>query len=112
MDRGLSFYVHRSVDVTDNSDLPEHIDDVEIHLRYIRKNRDLLLGKVTLSIEETEFGVTNQSWHPVIYTARDGLSVERVGDLDLKYKLEEVVILMGSDYSEVRRVDHICVVHI
>ena len=98
--------------MTDISDLPEHIDDVEIHLRYIRKNRDLLLGKVTLNIEETEFGVTNQSWHPVIYTARDGLSVERVGDLDLKYKLEEVVILMGSDYSEVRRVDHICIFHI
>jgi C2 domain len=86
------------------SDLPEHIDDVEIHLRYIRRNRDLLLGKVTLNLMETEFGASNQSWYPIIFTARDGLSVERVGDLDLKYKLEELVILMSNDYSEIRKV--------
>ena len=86
------------------SDLPEHIDDIEIHLRYLRRNKDLLLGKVVLNLTETEFGVTNQSWHPVIYMARDGLSVERVGDLDLKFKLEELVILMTNDYAEIRNV--------
>jgi hypothetical protein len=85
-------------------DLPEHTEDVEIHLRYIRKNKDQLLGKVTLNLTETEFGITNQSWHPVIYTARDGLTVERVGDLDLRFKMEELVVLMSSDYAEIRGV--------
>lgn len=86
------------------SDLPEHIDDVAVHLRYIRRNRDLLLGKVTLDIMETELGTTNQIWHPVIFTARDGLSVERVGELDLKFKLEELIILMSNDYAEIGKV--------
>lgn len=53
---------------------------------------------------DTELGKTTQAWHPVIFTARDGLSVERVGELDLKYRLEELVILMSSDYSEIRKV--------
>jgi hypothetical protein len=92
--------------VTYSSDLPEHMDEVAIHLRYLRKNRDLLLGKVTLDITETELGTSNQAWHPVIFTARDGLSVERVGDLDLKYKVEELAILMSNDYAEIRRVRH------
>jgi hypothetical protein len=90
--------------LADNSDLPEHIDDVSIHLRYVRRNRDLLLGKVSLNILDTELGATNQAWHPVISTSRDGLSVERVGELDLKYKLEELVILMSCDYAEIRKV--------
>jgi hypothetical protein len=88
------------------SDLPEHIDDVAVHLRYVRRNRDLLLGKVTLDIMETELGTTSQIWHPVILTARDGLSVERVGELDLKFKLEELVILMSNDYADIGRVVH------
>jgi hypothetical protein len=90
----------------DYSDLPEHIDDVSVHLRYIRRNRDLLLGKVTLDIMENELGTMNQGWHPVVHTARDGLSVERVGELDLKFKLEELVILMSSDYAEIAKVVH------
>lgn len=80
------------------------MDDISIHLRYIRRNRDLLLGKVTLDITETELGTSNQAWHSVIFTARDGLSVERVGDLDLKYKVEELAILMSNDYVEIRKV--------
>jgi hypothetical protein len=59
---------------------------------------------VTLNVMETELGTTDQAWHPVIFTARDGLSVERVGELDLKYKIEEVAILMSRDYSEIRKV--------
>ena len=70
----------------------------------MKRNRDLLLGKVTLDIAETELGTTSQTWHPVIFTARDGLSVERVGELDLKYKLEELAILMSSDYAEIGKV--------
>jgi hypothetical protein len=92
--------------VTYGSDLPEHMDDVAIQLRYFRKSRDLLLGKVTVDITETELGTSNQAWHPVIFTARDGLSVERVGDLDLKYKVEELAILMSTDYAEIRKVGH------
>ena len=53
---------------------------------------------------ETELGTTSQIWHPVIFTARDGLSVERVGELDLKFKLEELVVLMNNDYAEIRKV--------
>jgi len=53
---------------------------------------------------ETEIGTITQTWHPVVYTARDGLSVERVGDLDAKYKLEELVILMSHDYDEIGKV--------
>jgi C2 domain len=86
------------------SDLPDHVDDVSILLRYIRRNRDLVLGKVSLSILDTEMGITNQKWHPLAHTARDGLSVEYVGELDLKYKLEELVILTSDDYSEIRKV--------
>lgn len=88
----------------DLSDLPEHIDEVSIHLRYTRRNRDLLLGKVSLNILDTELSVTNQAWYPVVSTSRDGLSVERVGELDLKYKMEELVILMSHDYAEIRKV--------
>jgi hypothetical protein len=91
-------------DVADGSDLPEHVDDVAILLKYVRRNREMLLGKVTLNIMDTELGKPNQDWHPVIFTARDGLSVERVGELDLKFKLEELVILMSSDYSDMRKV--------
>lgn len=87
-----------------DSDLPEHIDDVAIVLKYVRRNREIMLGKVTLNMMDTELGKTTQAWHPVIFTARDGLSVERVGELDLKYRLEELVILMSSDYSEIRKV--------
>jgi len=90
------------------SDLPEHVDDVVVHLRYIRRSRDLLLGKITLDIMETELGTANQAWHPVIFTARDGLSVERVGELDLKFKLEELVILMSSNYAEIGKVRYDC----
>ena len=68
-----------------------------------------MLGKVSLSILDTEMGVTNQKWHPLVHTARDGLSVEYVGELDLKYKLEELVILASDDYSEIRRVCHLTV---
>jgi len=55
---------------------------------------------------ETELGTTSQIWHPVVFTARDGLSVERVGELDLKFKLEELVILMSNDYAEIAKVFH------
>jgi hypothetical protein len=67
----------------------------------------MVLGKVTLNMMDTELGKSTQAWHPVIFTARDGLSVERVGELDLKYKLEELVILMSTDYSEIRKVHEI-----
>ena len=87
-------------------DLPEHTDDVAVHLRYIRRNRDLLLGKVTLDIMDMELGTTSQIWHPVVFTARDGLSVERVGELDLKFRLEELVVLMSNDYAEIGKVFH------
>jgi hypothetical protein len=80
------------------------MDDVSIHLRYIRRNRDALLGKVTLDIMETELGTTSQSWYPVVHSARDGLSVERVGEMDVKYKLEELLILMSHDYDDVAKV--------
>jgi hypothetical protein len=66
----------------------------------------MILGKVSLSILETEVGTVSQDWHPVVHTARDGLSVERVGDLDLRYKVEELVVLTGGDYSEIRKVIH------
>lgn len=66
-----------------------------------------MLGKVSLSILDTEMGITNQKWHPLVHTARDGLSVEYVGELDLKYKLEELVILTSDDYSEIRKVCHL-----
>jgi hypothetical protein len=88
----------------DDSDLPDEVDDVSIVLRYIRRNRDLVLGKVSLSILDTEMGITNQKWHPLVHTGRDGLGVEHVGELDLKYKLEELVILTTDDYSEIRKV--------
>ena len=100
----ISSWRHRLID----SDLPEHIDDVAIILKYIRRNREMVLGKVTLNMMDTELGKSTQAWHPVIFTARDGLSVERVGELDLKYKLEELVILMSSDYSEIGKVNPIC----
>jgi len=88
----------------DESDLPDEVDDVSIVLRYIRRNRDLVLGKVSLSILDTEMGIANQKWHPLVHPGRDGLGVEHVGELDLKYKLEELVILTTDDYSEIRKV--------
>jgi hypothetical protein len=102
----FEFRYNQNLFCADDSDLSEHIDDVTIQLRYIRRNRDLVLGKVSLSILETELGTVSQAWYPVVYTARDGLSVERVGDLDLKYKLEELVVLTSGDYSEIRKVFH------
>jgi hypothetical protein len=87
-----------------SSDLPEHLDDIEIHFRHIRRNRDSLLGKVTVNVTETELGTAEQAWHTIVYNAPNGLSVERVGELDLKYKVDELVILMTSDYSELRKV--------
>jgi hypothetical protein len=63
-----------------------------------------VLGKVSLSILDTEMGITNQKWHPLVHTARDGLTIEHVGEMDLKYKLEELVILTSDDYSEIRKV--------
>jgi hypothetical protein len=95
--------VFQSSNVLTTSDLPEHVDDVSIDLRYVRRSRDLPLGKVSLNILDTELGATHQAWHPVLSTSRDGLSVERVGELDLKYKLEELVILMSHDYAEIRK---------
>jgi hypothetical protein len=68
----------------------------------------MILGKVSLSILETELGAVSQDWHPVVHTARDGLSVERVGDLDLRYKIDELVVLTSGDYSEIRKVFHHC----
>lgn len=56
---------------------------------------------------QTELGKTCQNWHPVVHTARDGLSVERVGELDLKYKVEELIILTSGDYAEIRKVPHL-----
>ena len=86
------------------SDLAEHVDDVSVNLRYIRRGRDQLLGKVSLNIMETELGKVSQDWHPVVHTARDGLSVERVGELDLKYKVEELTVLPSGDYDEIRKI--------
>jgi len=53
---------------------------------------------------DSELGTSNQEWHPVIYTARDGLNVEQVGELDIKFKLQELPILMNSDYDEIKKV--------
>ena len=55
---------------------------------------------------QTELGKTCQNWHPVVHSARDGLTVERVGELDLKYKVEELIILTSGDYAEIRKVHH------
>lgn len=91
----------------DCRDIQEHIDDVAVHVRYIRRNRDLLLGKVTLEVMDSELGTSNQEWHPVIFTARDGLSVERVGELEVRFKLQELPILMSSEYDEIKKVLYI-----
>lgn len=100
----FEFMYTRDLSFINESDLPDHVDDLSILLRYIRRNRDLVLGKVSLSILDTEMGFTNQKWHPLVHTARDGINVEHVGELELKYKLEELVILTSDDYSEIRKV--------
>jgi hypothetical protein len=64
----------------------------------------LLLGKVSLEVMDSELGTSNQEWHSVVYTARDGLSVDRVGELEVKFRLEELPILMSSDYDETKKV--------
>ena len=88
----------------DHSDLQEHIDNVAVNVRYIRRNQDLLLGTVILEVMDSELGTSNQKWHPVIYAARDGLNVGQVGELDIKFKLQELPILMSSDYDEIKNV--------
>ena len=57
-----------------------------------------------MNVTETELGTSEQAWHTIVFTAPNGLSVERVGELDLKYKVDELVILMTNDYSELRKV--------
>lgn len=85
-------------------EFPDHVEEVYILLRCSRRHRDLFYAKASLQIGDVELGTFNQEWIPAVWAAPDMLTVERVGELDIKFKLEEHIILMSRDYTEIRKV--------
>lgn len=62
---------------------------------------DLTYGKVDLRVDEIERAVDTERWWPIL-NAQD----EVVGEMFMKVRIEELVVLMGRDYASVSELLH------
>ncbi|ORX78226.1 Rho GTPase activation protein [Basidiobolus meristosporus CBS 931.73] len=83
------------------TDLPALRRGVEvIVMNKNRLHKDSTIGKVHLPISFIRRGETHEGWYPIMYESKvSGYPSETAGELHLRFKYDEVVVLPSSSYD-------------
>jgi hypothetical protein len=64
---------------------------------------DAVIGRVDVRLDDLNTSTAMEGWLPLTNTRKDG-NEERVGEVYLKIEMEELIVLMGSEYKELLEV--------
>lgn len=85
-----SLISHGNYNVSEDANPMHMLDDIEI------TSHDAIFGRVELRLEDLEPGVETEKWWPVL-DDRD----QAVGEMFMKARMEETVILMSQEYEPI-----------
>lgn len=86
---------HGNYNVSEDANPMHMLDDIEI------TSHDAIFGRVELRLEDLQPGVETEKWWPVL-DDRD----QSVGEMFMKARMEETVILMSQEYEPISELLH------